>query len=64
MRVFCRDDLMTHLSRAGLNATVVDEPFPAFGIFWPVPWSLPLLARKSNRVPNGVPHGPASLRRG
>jgi SAM-dependent methyltransferase len=46
MRVFGKQDLEEHLGRAGFEFTFVKDPYPEFGIFWPDPWSLPIIAVK------------------
>jgi len=45
MRVFARDALLREFGRAGFaSARIADEPFLPFGIAWPHPWSLPIVA--------------------
>jgi hypothetical protein len=47
MRCFGEDDLHDHLLKAGFSdICVLHEPVPAFGLIFPLPWSLPILARK------------------
>jgi len=47
MRVFSRNDLLSHLRSAGFSKVDVrDEDFPRFGIVWQHPWSTPIVARK------------------
>ena len=46
MRLFSRDSLLRDLRAAGFREVrVADEGVPEFGIVWPVPWSLPVVAR-------------------
>ena len=46
MRLFSRDALMRVLARAGFTGVrVADEPCMAFGIHWPEPWSVPIVAK-------------------
>jgi len=47
MRVFGFRDLKTQLKAAGFSdVTVFEKPVPEYGIAFPWPWSLPILARK------------------
>lgn len=47
MRVFCLQDILDQLTRAGFEKiTVHYEDVPRFGIYWQVPWSLPITARR------------------
>jgi hypothetical protein len=51
MRVFSETDLLSDLKQAGFNdVQIMKEPYFEFGIFWPNPWSLPIIARV-NEVP-------------
>lgn len=56
MRVFCLQDILNHLIRAGFEEiTIHYDDFLPFGIHWPTPWSLPITARrKIARKPNRV----------
>ena len=48
MRVFSRDALLRHFADAGFARTrIADEAFEPFGIAWPEPWSVPLVAYAS-----------------
>jgi SAM-dependent methyltransferase len=48
MRVFCRSALLRHFADAGFARTrIADEPFAPFGIVWPEPWSVPMVAYAS-----------------
>jgi len=45
MRVFSRDALLHHFADAGFVRTrIADEAFEPFGIAWPEPWSVPMVA--------------------
>ena len=45
MRVFSRAALLRHCADAGFARTrIADEPCDAFGIMWPEPWSVPIVA--------------------
>jgi hypothetical protein len=45
MRVFSRAALERHFAQAGFrDVRFADEPCPAFGIAWPEPWSVPIVA--------------------
>lgn len=45
MRVFARDPLLRHFAEAGFARTrIADEPFDDFGISWPEPFSVPIVA--------------------
>jgi SAM-dependent methyltransferase len=45
MRVFCRDDLLRAFAAAGFaRVRIADEACAAFGIEWPEPWSVPMVA--------------------
>jgi len=47
MRVFGLDDLQRHLRDAGfMSVRIMDENPLEFGIYWPQPWSRPIVARK------------------
>lgn len=46
MRLFSRDALLAEFARAGfVDVRVADEPYLPFGIHWPHPWSVPIVAR-------------------
>jgi SAM-dependent methyltransferase len=46
MRLFSRDALLHELGRSGFaGVRVADEPYLPFGIHWPEPWSVPIVAR-------------------
>jgi SAM-dependent methyltransferase len=46
MRVFARDALLAEFERAGfVDVRIASEPYLPFGIHWPEPWSLPIVAR-------------------
>jgi SAM-dependent methyltransferase len=45
MRVFSRDGLLREFERAGFTRVrIAAEPYLPFGIHWPEPWSVPLVA--------------------
>ena len=45
MRLFSRDALLRAFAAAGfVRARIADEPCPRFGIAWPEPWSVPIVA--------------------
>lgn len=45
MRVFSRAALLRHFTAAGFaRMRIADEPCDAFGIAWPAPWSVPIVA--------------------
>ena len=50
MRLFSRDGLLRELGRSGFaGVRVADEPYLPFGIHWPEPWSVPVVARAPTR---------------
>jgi SAM-dependent methyltransferase len=62
MRIFGKDGLALNLSRSGFYFKVIEEPWPEFGIFWPLLWSLPVvaaqsIARLASLVPRAVRGG-------
>lgn len=65
MRVFSESGLLKDLQQAGFNdVQIMKEPYFEFGIFWPSPWSLPIIAR-TNPVPIKVlDWGPKSMSAG
>jgi SAM-dependent methyltransferase len=47
MRLFSREALLRAFERAGFaSVRIADEPCLRFGIHWPEPWSVPMVARK------------------
>ncbi|MFI4924463.1 MAG: hypothetical protein ACHQJ7_04900 [Vicinamibacteria bacterium] len=49
MRLFSRDALLRAFERAGFaSVRIADEPCLPFGIHWPEPWSVPMVARKAS----------------
>lgn len=45
MRLFSRDALLAEFERAGFSrARLAAEPYLPFGILWPEPWSVPMVA--------------------
>jgi SAM-dependent methyltransferase len=50
MRLFSREALLREFARAGFaSVRVADEPYLPFGILWPEPWSVPIVARAPAR---------------
>lgn len=50
MRLFSRSALLSELARAGfVDVRLAAEPFLPFGILWPAPWSVPIVARAPAR---------------
>jgi SAM-dependent methyltransferase len=47
MRIFGKDDLESRLKQAGFCFKVIENDYPEFGIFWPMKWSLPIIAGQS-----------------
>jgi len=48
MRLFSRDALLREFERAGFaRVRIADEPCMPFGIHWPEPWSVPMVAKKA-----------------
>ena len=46
MRLFARDALLAEFERAGfVDVRIASEPYLPFGIHWPEPWSVPIVAR-------------------
>lgn len=46
MRVFSQDALVRELRQAGFsNVSIESSPEPRWGIYWQVPWSVPIVAR-------------------
>lgn len=46
MRVFSESGLLKDLQQAGFNdVQIMKDPYFEFGIYWPSPWSLPIIAR-------------------
>jgi len=45
MRLFSQSDLMRHFDEAGFTRVrIANEPYLPFGIHWPEPWSVPMVA--------------------
>lgn len=52
MRLFSRDALLRELDRAGFrDIRIADEPYLPFGIHWPEPWSVPIVAMAAGSDP-------------
>jgi hypothetical protein len=46
LRVFCRNEISSHLARAGFGSVeFMEQNYPEWGIIHENPWSLPILAR-------------------
>lgn len=46
MRLFCRDGLLAELAAAGfVDVHIAADAYLPFGIVWPEPWSVPIVAR-------------------
>jgi hypothetical protein len=46
MRQFSRAGVASELARAGFSRIAFcGEPYPRFGIVWPEPWSIPIVAQ-------------------
>jgi SAM-dependent methyltransferase len=47
MRVFSEPGLLKDLQKAGFNdVQIMKAPYFEFGVYWPSPWSLPIIARE------------------
>ena len=62
MRVFSESGLLKDLQQAGFNdVQIMQAPYFEFGIYWPCPWSLPIIAR-TNPIPvKVIDWGPTSM---
>jgi SAM-dependent methyltransferase len=62
MRVFSESGLLRELERAGFNdVQMMGEPYFEFGIFWPNPWSLPIIAREKDIPVKILDWGPKAM---
>lgn len=62
MRVFSESGLLKDLQQAGFNdVQVMKDPYFEFGIFWPSPWSVPIIAREKNIPVKVLDWGPKSM---
>ena len=62
MRVFSESDLLNDLQQAGFNdVQIMKDPYFEFGIYWPSPWSLPVIAREKNIPVKVLDWGPKSM---
>lgn len=63
MRVFSESGLLKDLEQAGFNdVQIMKDPYFEFGIFWPSPWSLPIIARVKDMPVKILDWGPRSMR--
>lgn len=61
-RIFSLPDLLDELARAGFaDVKIMSEPCFEYGVYWPQPWSLPIVARPS--TPSVIVHdwGPRAI---
>lgn len=62
MRVFSESGLLKDLKRAGFNdVQVMKDPYFEFGIYWPYPWSVPIIARVNHIPVKVLDWGPKSI---
>lgn len=62
MRVFSENGLLKVLKQAGFqDVQILKDPYFEFGIFWPSPWSLPIIARVKNLPVSVIDWGPKSM---
>lgn len=62
MRVFSESGLLKDLQRAGFNdVQIMKDPYFEFGIYWPSPWSLPIIARVKHIPVKVLDWGPKSM---
>jgi SAM-dependent methyltransferase len=65
VRVFSRNDLLKELHEAGFeDVEIMSEPYFEHGVYWPKPWSLPIIARCSSPVAHVRDWGPRTSRLG
>jgi SAM-dependent methyltransferase len=65
MRLFSRDALLREFDRAGfMPVRIADEPYLPFGIHWPEPWSVPIVARAPSPSTAGSDPARTSTRAG
>ncbi len=65
MRVFSESGLLKDLQQAGFNdVQIMKDPYFEFGIYWPSPWSLPILAREKAVLVKVADWGPKSIMMG
>lgn len=61
LRVFSETGLLDELHRAGFHdVKIVGAPFFEYGIYWPKPWSLPIIARVAPPAVSVEDWGPMS----
>ncbi len=62
MRVFSESGLLKDLQQAGFNnVQIMKDPYFEFGIYWPSPWSLPIIARANPISVEVLDWGPKSM---
>lgn len=63
MRVFSEPGLLRDLEQAGFNdVLIMKDPYFEFGIFWPSPWSLPIIAREKDIPVKILDWGPKAMK--
>jgi SAM-dependent methyltransferase len=63
MRVFSESGLLRDLYQAGFNdVQIMKDPYFEFGIFWPSPWSLPIIAREMGIPVKILDWGPKAMK--
>lgn len=62
MRVFSEAGLLKDLQQAGFkDVQIMKEPYFEFGIYWPSPWSVPIIAREKDIPVKILDWGPKSM---
>jgi len=62
MRVFSESSLVKDLNEAGFSdVQILRDPYFEYGIYWPSPWSLPIIARVNGIPLNIIDWGPKSI---
>jgi hypothetical protein len=62
MRVFSENGLLNDLQHAGfMDIQIMREPYFEFGIYWPSPWSVPIIARENEIPVKILDWGPKSM---
>lgn len=62
MRVFSETGLLKDLQQAGFkDVQIMKEPYFEFGIYWPSPWSVPIIAREKDIPVKILDWGPKSM---
>ena len=61
MRVFSETGLVKDLKQAGfMDVQIMKDPYFEFGIYWPSPWSVPIIAREKDIPLKVLDWGPKS----